>query len=69
MLLQVIAFERAVNASKITSAWDAGFEARGLIFGAPLALALGAAFVPLRKPGKLPGLHVKSRREYLYECR
>jgi adenine phosphoribosyltransferase len=32
-----------------------GFEARGLIFGAPLALALGAAFVPLRKPGKLPG--------------
>jgi hypothetical protein len=33
----------------------AGFEARGLIFGAPLALALGAAFVPLRKPGKLPG--------------
>lgn len=32
-----------------------GFEARGLIFGAPLALALGVAFVPLRKPGKLPG--------------
>ena len=35
----------------------AGFEARGLIFGAPLALALGVAFVPLRKPGKLPGQH------------
>eukprot|EP00955_Chlamydomonas_euryale_P098972 365187-Chlamydomonas_euryale.AAC.11 len=34
---------------------DAGFEARGLIFGAPLALALKCAFVPLRKPGKLPG--------------
>lgn len=33
----------------------AGFEARGLIFGAPLALALNCAFVPLRKPGKLPG--------------
>ncbi|KAL4853223.1 Adenine phosphoribosyltransferase 4 [Chlorella vulgaris] len=33
----------------------AGFEARGLIFGAPLAIALGCAFVPLRKPGKLPG--------------
>ena len=32
-----------------------GFEARGLIFGAPLALALNCAFVPLRKPGKLPG--------------
>ena len=33
----------------------AGFEARGLIFGAPLALRLGCAFVPLRKPKKLPG--------------
>ncbi|KAK9808954.1 hypothetical protein WJX72_006959 [[Myrmecia] bisecta] len=33
----------------------AGFEARGFIFGAPLALALQCAFVPLRKPGKLPG--------------
>ncbi len=27
---------------------------RGFLFGAPLALALGVAFVPLRKPGKLP---------------
>ena len=33
----------------------AGFEARGLIFGAPLALRLKCAFVPLRKPNKLPG--------------
>eukprot|EP00775_Hariotina_reticulata_P007239 gene7239-7452_t len=33
----------------------AGFEARGFIFGAPLALALKCPFVPLRKPGKLPG--------------
>jgi adenine phosphoribosyltransferase len=29
-------------------------EARGFIFAAPLALALGAAFIPVRKPGKLP---------------
>ena len=36
----------------------AGFEARGFIFGAPLALALKCAFVPFRKPGKLPGLPV-----------
>ncbi|XP_030467716.1 adenine phosphoribosyltransferase 4-like [Syzygium oleosum] len=33
----------------------AGIEARGFIFGSPIALAIGAKFVPLRKPGKLPG--------------
>lgn len=32
-----------------------GIEARGFIFGPPIALAIGARFVPLRKPGKLPG--------------
>lgn len=31
-----------------------GTEARGFLFGAPLALALGIGFVPVRKPGKLP---------------
>jgi adenine phosphoribosyltransferase len=32
----------------------AAAEARGFIFGAPLALELKAGFVPIRKPGKLP---------------
>jgi adenine phosphoribosyltransferase len=31
-----------------------GTEARGFLFGAPLALALGISFIPVRKPGKLP---------------
>ena len=31
-----------------------GPEARGFLIGAPLAYELGAGFVPLRKPGKLP---------------
>ena len=32
-----------------------GMEARGFILAAPVALALGAGFVPVRKAGKLPG--------------
>jgi adenine phosphoribosyltransferase len=31
-----------------------GMESRGFIFAAPLACQMGAGFVPVRKPGKLP---------------
>ena len=37
-----------------------GIESRGFILGAPIALGLGAGFVPVRKPGKLP---YRTRRE------
>ena len=42
-----------------------GIESRGFIIGAPVALSLGAGFVPVRKPGKLPAL--TSRVEYALE--
>ncbi len=42
-----------------------GMEARGFIFGTPVAVALGAGFVPVRKAGKLPwSVH---RQEYQLE--
>jgi adenine phosphoribosyltransferase len=40
-------------------------ESRGFILGAPLAYKLGAGFVPIRKPGKLPAEKVK--QEYALE--
>jgi adenine phosphoribosyltransferase len=51
---------RAVGASVVV-----GIEARGFIFAAPVAIAAGAGFIPLRKPGKLPG--VTLRESYALE--
>src|SRR5215218_5195133 len=52
-------FREAIDA--LTAPWRdarvthvAGIESRGFIFAAPVALALGAGFIPIRKPGKLP---------------
>src|SRR5512138_2985147 len=42
-----------------------GIEARGFIFAPALAYALGAGFVPVRKPKKLPAKTV--REEYQLE--
>lgn len=43
-----------------------GIESRGFIFGSALAYQLGAGFVPVRKPGKLPAdiFEVKYNLEY-----
>jgi adenine phosphoribosyltransferase len=40
-------------------------ESRGFIFGAPVAVALGIGFAPVRKPGKLPWK--TNRRSYALE--
>jgi adenine phosphoribosyltransferase len=37
----------------------AGIESRGFVFAAPIALRLGASFIPVRKKGKLPAAKVE----------
>lgn len=43
-----------------------GIESRGFIFGAPLAYNLGAGFVVVRKPGKLPAEVISQEYELEY---
>ena len=47
-----------------------GMESRGFIFGCPLADRLGAGFIPVRKPGKLPGAvhRIEYELEYGTDC-
>jgi len=59
ILLDATLFHHATEAMAAPFAADAithviGIESRGFILGAPVAQHLGAAFVPVRKPGKLP---------------
>ncbi len=52
-LAQVLdGLEKSVNGEKIHRV--AGIEARGFIFAPAIAQALGAGFIPIRKPNKLP---------------
>jgi len=43
-----------------------GIESRGFIFGAAVAFKLGAGFIPIRKPGKLPAETVSESYELEY---
>ncbi len=43
-----------------------GIESRGFIFGAAIARSLGAGFVPIRKPGKLPAKTISISYELEY---
>jgi adenine phosphoribosyltransferase len=63
-----IAFRRAID--RLVARFEVeqvdrviAMEARGFIVGAPVAIALGAGFVPVRKAGKLPWAVV--REEYV----
>jgi len=51
---------RSARISRVVS-----IESRGFLFGAPIALELGAGLVPIRKPGKLPA--ATQRVEYALE--
>ena len=70
VLLDVELFGQAVKAMAQPYR-DAGItrvvsiESRGFLFGAPMALELGAGLVPIRKPGKLPA--TTQRVEYALE--
>jgi len=43
-----------------------GIESRGFILGAPVAERIGAGFVPVRKPGKLPAERVRATYDLEY---
>jgi len=43
-----------------------GIESRGFILGAPVAARIGAGFVPVRKPGKLPAERVRETYDLEY---
>ncbi|HET6951988.1 MAG TPA: adenine phosphoribosyltransferase [Acidimicrobiales bacterium] len=71
LLADVDAFRYSVDAiadhaAGLTVDRVVGIEARGFIFGAAVAYRLGAGFVPVRKPGKLPFRTVSQHYELEY---
>jgi adenine phosphoribosyltransferase len=71
LLADVDAFRYAVDAiadhaAGLTVDKVVGIEARGFIFAAAVAYRLGAGFVPVRKPGKLPWKTVRETYELEY---
>lgn len=59
----IAALAEPFRGERVTSV--AAIESRGFIFGGCVARLLGAGFVPIRKPGKLPW--TKRRNEYILE--
>lgn len=65
------AFRETINVlEKEVSKYDfdyiAGIEARGFVIGAPLAIQMNKGFIPIRKPGKLPGKVIKESYDLEY---
>lgn len=60
----VRAFQLHLGDTKVD--YIVGLESRGFLFGPALALALNSGFIPVRKPGKLPGptLRAEFKKEY-----
>lgn len=52
--LMIDCLAEKLTAGGLNAEYVVGIEARGFIIGAPLAYKLGAGFIPVRKPGKLP---------------
>src|SRR5258705_547555 len=70
LLLDPTAFRQAVDLMtapfrRVGVSRVIAIESRGFLLGAPIALALDAGLVPIRKPGKLPG--DRGRVEYTLE--
>jgi adenine phosphoribosyltransferase len=70
LLANAAAFRRATEGMAAPFASDrithvVGIESRGFILAAPIAQQLGAGFIPVRKPGKLP--HTVERVDYSLE--
>lgn len=64
-LFAAVTDEIAARAADLSITHVVGVESRGFIIAAPVARALGAGFVPVRKPGKLPFRAI--REEYALE--
>ena len=63
-------FAQKIEATGLRPEFVVGIESRGFIVGAPLACLLGAGFIPVRKPGKLPAaVHsIEYALEYGTDC-
>ncbi|MEF9919300.1 MAG: adenine phosphoribosyltransferase [Eubacterium sp.] len=71
MIKDPVAFRHVIDEFyKIAKALDVNLvcipEARGYIFGTPLAYLLNVGLVPVRKPGKLPGEVVSEKYSLEY---